>query len=267
MVTKTGVKREPRKDNQVATIAIEYTTIGWIKCPEEDGCDEVFETIDLLIQHLAHTIVARGYTMKGSNDEKLRKCILCNHTWKYSIYKNKFHPVLPHVSRHFPQNFPCHSACGGDDCQYVGKTSKNLTDHCATVAAKLKHKCQACNKRFAQLQHVENHVEQAHVRQHQVLGFAMKAGYNVETLLRPAPWMAGPSSKSAIEQTSALKLAENALNGILSTRQVNREPRNEAAKSVPRCQACEKAKRACFYTHHPSPLCFNCSLDCRSCRH
>src|SRR6266536_2785475 len=91
--------------------------------------------------------------------------------------------------------------------EYVGTMSENRSDHIALGRKERQYKCGACTRAFKRPQDLERHVQGLHVGNGQVMGYAIKVGFEVGELADPPVWMSGPSG-AVDQQALPSKLVE-----------------------------------------------------------
>jgi hypothetical protein len=231
--TSKGNVRKKRSDS-VPEVSVEFDEDGMIICPEEDECFERFHTIEDMVQHLVDQTLKRGYrqswfvpnTLEAAEKGSVRKCVCCPHTWPEKL-DNRRATLIPHIDRHFPREIACNGACGKETCKYFGGTEKNLKDHIADQKKEGKYQCGACGQRFKRQAQLDQHVQTNHVRKQQVVGFALKAGFDVGDLAKTSPWMTDEDlslpNEPVLQGHPALKIAEDAVRALVSAQKAEKE--------------------------------------------
>jgi hypothetical protein len=142
------------------------------------------------------------------------ECLICG-----KVFADKRREAYQdHIDRHFPDRYPCGGACGIKDCEWIGSSTHDISYHKSMMNPK--HECAACGKKFGAKGLLDKHVESAHVRQHQVVGFAAKLGYDVGPLGGAAPWMSGAVKAEDDEKELPLdvQLALDAAKAVIGAR-------------------------------------------------
>ena len=230
-------------------VVLEYDDNGNIKCPEEGPCSETFPTVEDMVTHIVSQTLKQRFQYHQGNAEGFRKCLFCSHTWPEK-YKNNTGRIIPHIDRHFPREIQCNGDCGLESCEYTGGTDKNLKDHIATFRKNLNFQCGSCKRRFSRLTHLENHIKTDHLKKEQVIGYAMKAGFDTGDLAKGSPWMVdAPSSENMPKDRLALKLAEDTIKGFVAATEHAKQSRTRRTWSngPSSCDDCRKARKRCIH--------------------
>lgn len=293
------VRQTSSKQQKGERSVIEYhatvNAAGEFRCPE---CERGFLSIDTLVEHLVDRTVARRYRPSVYNNqatieaaakiEEGRACVICHQTFAKSN-GNKRQPIKRHIDRHFPHRYPCGGLCGNEGCTYIGSNTADISTHTSLINPQ--HECLSCEEKFGWSSQLKWHVEEKHVRDHQIIGFAATAGFDVLQLSNASPWMNGPSSDSICNVPISARLAKVAADAIVATRKP--EPNrsitwtgvkrstggNNGSNKATACDTCRESGDRCIHRYSaeapdearngPVKLirCLNCKTKDWKCRH
>lgn len=173
-------------------------------------CQETFESVEQLATHLTDETIKIPI--------QSRRCILCSQSFAISG-GNKRQPIKNHMYRHMQKTKICEYA----ECNYIGATRQDVVSHMKHFHGDEKEQQCYCGFMVMGREALKEHVEHVHVERDQIVGFVLRAGFDVGMLIAPrATWMAGRDVAS-MEKHQVIRASppSTAISNILNAARVD----------------------------------------------